>query len=69
LYRGRLNPPKDSPMPNKEELEDRKRAASAQKEFEAAHYVGAVILLVAAAGFLLLAFALNRIFDLSRFAY
>ncbi len=56
-------------MPNKEELEDRKRADSAQKEIEAAHYVGAVILVALAAGFLLLAFALNRVFDFSRFAY
>ena len=56
-------------MPNKEELEDRKRANSAQKELEAAHYVGAIVLLVAAIGFLLLVFALNRVFDFSRFAY
>ena len=56
-------------MPNKEELEGRKRADSAQKELEAAHYVGAIILLAAAAGFLLLVFALNRVFDFSRFAY
>jgi hypothetical protein len=56
-------------MPNKNELEDRKSSDSAQKELEAAHYVGAVILLAAAAGFLLLVFGLNRVFDFSRFAY
>lgn len=56
-------------MSNKEELEDCKRADSAQKEIETAHYVGAVILLAAAAGILLLVFGLNRVFDFSRFAY
>jgi hypothetical protein len=56
-------------MPNKEEVEDRKRADSGVKEIEAAHYVGAVILIAAAAGFLLLVFGLNRVFDFSRFAY
>jgi len=56
-------------MPNKEELENRRRADSAQKEIEAAHYVGAAILLAAAAGFLFLVFSLNRVFDFSRFAY
>jgi hypothetical protein len=56
-------------MPNKKWFEDRKRAESKMKELEAAHYVGAIILLAAAAGFLLLAFGLNRVFDFSRFAY
>jgi hypothetical protein len=51
------------------ELKDRKRADSAQKEIEAAHCVGAVILLAAAAVFLLLVLALNRVFDFSRFPY
>jgi hypothetical protein len=56
-------------MPNKEELENCRRADSAQQEVEAAHYVGAIILFAAAAGFLLLVIALNRVFDFSRFAY
>jgi hypothetical protein len=56
-------------MPNKEELENRRRADSAQKEIEAAHYVGAIISLAAAAGFLLLTYCLDRVFDFSRFAY
>jgi hypothetical protein len=56
-------------MPNKKELEDRKAADSAQQEIETAHYVGAVVLLAAAVGFLLLVFGLNRVFDFSRFAY
>jgi hypothetical protein len=56
-------------MPNKDELEDRKSADSAQKELEAAHYTGAAILLAAAAVFLLVVFGLNRVFDFSRFAY
>ena len=64
-----IDPLKDSPMPNKEELEGRKSADSVQKELESAHYVGAIILLAAAAGFLLLVFGLNRVFDFSRFAY
>jgi hypothetical protein len=51
------------------ELKDRERADSAHEEIEAAHYVGAIILFAAAAGFLLLVFALNRVFDFSRFAY
>ncbi len=43
------------------ELKDRGR--SAHKEIEAAHYIGAIILLVAAGG------GLNSIFDFSRFAH
>ena len=35
-----MSPRKDNPMPNKEELEDRKRVDSGVKELEAAHYVG-----------------------------
>ena len=56
-------------MPNKNELENRERADSAQKELEAAHYVGAIVLFAAAAAFLLLVFGLNRVFDFSRSAY
>jgi hypothetical protein len=69
VFSGRLSPQEDSWMPNKNELEDRKNADSIQKEAEKAHYVGAAILLAAAAGFLLLVFSLNRAFDFSRFAY
>ncbi len=51
------------------ELKDCERANSAHKESEAARYIGAIILLVAAGVFLLLVFGLNSIFDFSRFAY
>lgn len=64
-----MSPLKDNPMPNIKELEDRKRADSAQKELDAANYVAAIVLLTAAALFLLLVFALNSVFDFSRFAY
>jgi uncharacterized membrane protein len=50
-------------------LEDRKKLESKQNELIKAHYVGAVVLLVAAAGFLALVFILNRAFDFSRFVY
>jgi hypothetical protein len=39
-----------------------------QNEVMKAHYVAAIILIGAAAGFLVLVFVLNRAFDLSRFA-
>jgi hypothetical protein len=42
---------------------------SKQNELIKAHYAGAVVLLVAAAGFLALVFVLNRAFDFSRFVY
>jgi hypothetical protein len=42
---------------------------SKQNEVVKAHYIGAVILIAAAAGFLVLVFVLNRAFDFSRFAY
>ncbi len=47
----------------------RKRVNSARTELETAQHVGAVILLAAGAGFLQLVFALDHVFDLSRFAY
>ncbi|HET7164842.1 MAG TPA: hypothetical protein VFI94_06835 [Pseudolabrys sp.] len=56
-------------MPKKDSLEDRKKLESKQNELIKAHYAGAVVLLVAAAGFLALVFILNRTFDFSRFAY
>jgi hypothetical protein len=56
-------------MPKKNFLEDRKKLESKQNELIKAHYAGAVVLLVAAAGFLALVFVLNRAFDFSRFAY
>ena len=34
-----------------------------------AHYLGAIILIAAAAGFLVLVFVLDRAFDFSRFVY
>jgi len=40
-----------------------------KEEIVKAHYAGAVVLLVAAAIFLVVVFALNRALDLSRFAY
>ena len=40
-----------------------------QNEIVKAHYVGAIILIAAAAGFLVLVFVLNRAFDFSRFVY
>ena len=38
-------------------------------EFVTSHYVAAVILLAAAAGFLMLVLALNRVLDFERFTY
>jgi hypothetical protein len=38
-------------------------------EFVTSHYFAAVTLLALAAGFLLLVFALNRVFDFERFSY
>jgi len=38
-------------------------------EFVTSHYIAAPVLLAAAAGFLVLVFALNRVFDFERFAY
>jgi hypothetical protein len=49
--------------------EDWKKLESKQNELIKAHYLGAVVLLVAAAGFLALVFVLSRAFDFSRFAY
>jgi len=40
-----------------------------QNEVIKAHYVGAIILIAAAAGFLVLVFVLNRAFDFGRFVY
>jgi len=54
-------------MSNKRLRDDQN--TSKQKEVVKAHYVGATILIAAAAGFLLLIFALNRVFDFGRFAY
>lgn len=54
-------------MPNKHLRNDLND--SQQSELVRAHYVAAVILLVAAACFLALVIALDRVFDFSRFAY
>jgi hypothetical protein len=56
-------------MPNKNFLEDRKKLESKQNEIIKAHYAAAIILLLAAAGFLALVFVLNEAFDFSRFVY
>jgi hypothetical protein len=56
-------------MPNKNCLDDREKRESKQNEIVKAHYAGAIILLLAAAGFLVLVFVLNRVLDFSRFAY
>jgi hypothetical protein len=56
-------------MPNKNGLDDWKRCESKQNEIVRAHYAGALILLLAAAGFLLLVFVFNRVLDFSRFVY
>jgi hypothetical protein len=56
-------------MPNKNCLDDRKKRESKQHEIVKAHYAGAIILLLAAAGFLVLVFVFNRVLDFSRFVY
>jgi hypothetical protein len=56
-------------MPKRNFIEDRKNLESKQNELIKAHYAGAIVLLGAAAGFLVLVFILNRAFDFSRFAY
>ncbi|HXX08508.1 MAG TPA: hypothetical protein VEJ43_10640 [Pseudolabrys sp.] len=47
--------------------DDRKDAK--QNEAVKAHCLGAIILITAAAGFLVLVFGLDRAFDFSRFVY
>ena len=56
-------------MLNKDFLNDRKKCESKQNEIVKAHYAGAVILLLASAGFLVLVFVFNRVLDFSRFVY
>jgi len=56
-------------MTNRRLLDDRKNIESKQKEVLKAHYVGAAILIAAAAVFLVVVFGLDRAFDFSRFAY
>jgi hypothetical protein len=56
-------------MSNRNLLEDRKKPRSKQDEVVKAQYAAAVILIAAAAGFLVLALALDRAFDFSRFVY
>jgi hypothetical protein len=53
----------DRNLLKKRELERR------HNEFVTSHCVAVVILLVAAAGFLMLVLALNRVFDFERFTY
>jgi hypothetical protein len=47
----------------------RKNSDSRLHELVKAHYLGAVVLVVAATGVLALVFILNRAFDFSRFTY
>jgi hypothetical protein len=58
-------------MLNKNFLEDLKKLESKRNESEIvkANYAGAVILLLVAAGFLVLVFVLDQALDFSRFAY
>ena len=56
-------------MSNRDFREVRKSLELKRNEIVKAHYVGAVVLIAAAAGFLVLIFALDRAFDLGRFAY
>ena len=56
-------------MSNRKLVESRKRQDSNGTEAVKAHYTAAAVLLAAAIAFLALAFALNRVFDFSRFAY
>jgi hypothetical protein len=56
-------------MTDRRLLDERKNLESRQKEVVKAHYAGAAILIAAAIGFLVLVFALNRVFEFSRFAY
>jgi len=56
-------------MTNRRLLDDRKNIESKKKEVLKAHYVGAAILIAAAAVFLVVVFGLDRAFDFSRFAY
>ena len=54
-------------MRRKRPLHDRKGLDSKQDELVQAHYFAAAVLLAAAAGFLAFVFALNCVFDFSRF--
>jgi len=56
-------------MPNKNSLEVCKSSAPKQDDAVTAHFIGAAVLLAAAAGFLAYIFALDRVFDFSLFAY
>jgi hypothetical protein len=47
----------------------RKNSDSRLHELVKAHYLGAVVLVAAATGFLALVFILNQAFDFSRFTY
>lgn len=46
-----------------------KKSDSKQNEVVKAHYLGAVVLIAAVTGFLVLVLTLNRAIDFSRFAY
>jgi len=54
-------------IPDPHVRDDRKDAK--QNEMVKAHYLGAIILIAAAAGFLVLVFVLDRAFDFGRFVF
>lgn len=56
-------------MPNRKLLGVRKSLSPKQREIVTVYYIGAAVLLAAAAGFLVFVFILDRAIDFSRFAY
>ena len=56
-------------MPNRKVLSVRKRLSPKQREIVKAYYIGAAVLLAAAAGFLVIVVTLNQAIDFSRFAF
>ncbi len=56
-------------MQNRKLLGIRKSLSPKQREIVKAHYIGATVLLAAAAGFLLIVVILNRAIDFGRFTF
>jgi hypothetical protein len=56
-------------MPNRKLLGVRKSLSPKQREIVKAYYIGAAVLLAAAAGFLVFVFVLNRAIDFTRFTF
>ncbi|HYC18154.1 MAG TPA: hypothetical protein VEC94_13180 [Pseudolabrys sp.] len=56
-------------MSNRDFRDLRKSIESRENEFARAHYAGAVVLILAAAAFLVFVFGLDRIYDFTRFVY